>query len=202
MKNSLLLLFVILTFLSCQKDETPPPPKDYTAFLANTTPSFRGAIGGMGFNWQFGGLFQMAMGYENGSGLCIPDDPERMLSFGLTSNDGGKNWFKLYTPVYDAGSKTDLERIFTIGKHKLGNFRKDFYLTIQKDGLTYQTSGAGIEHGIEILKVTEIEHYLGPRLRVWFVINAPFNNCNCTQGNTKLSDGLMVAEFMWYAMEK
>lgn len=200
MNKYLLGLIIILAFVSCKKDEVNTQ-KDYSYILNQTTPTFQGNFDGERFSWRFGwNQFQSIAGYENGDGLCDSTDPSRVLMFGLTSEDGGKTRFLLYTPKYNSASDTEISQLFSVGKKTLGDLRRDFYLTISKNNQFYQSSRSSTSNEIEILKTEKFWDYSVQKLRVWFHIEAKLSSCGCGVDNSSITDGLMIVEF--YGVKK
>lgn len=199
MKKYIFSLILVATIFSCRKENAEGEKKDYTYFLSETGQTFTGKLDGAYFSWSYGwNQFQSMAGYENGNGVCDSTDPVRVLLFGLTSEDGGNTRFTIYTPRYNATSEAEFLRVFGVGKKKLGDFRSDFYLQIQKDRKFYHTV-SNSNNEIEILQTHEfIDDFQVRKLRVWFRIEARLTGCNCGEDNLKLSDGLMVAEFFGY----
>jgi hypothetical protein len=191
-------ILLSLSIFSCKKDDVAIniSKKDYSSFLAKTNQTFQGKLNGTNFSWSFGwNQFQGNAGYENGDGICDSTDPSRVVLFGLTSDDGGYTRFRLYSPKYNSSSEAEISQIFSVGKKKLGDFRKDFYLSIYRGDKFYQTNRFNSSNEIEILKTEEFSDYLGKKLRVWFRIDAKLSSCDCQNNNSVLTDGLMVAEF-------
>lgn len=211
MKKHLLGFILTLTVISCtkdgaaignpQKDEGAinNTNKDYTSFLAQTVQTFQGKLDGKNFSWSFGwNKFQGVVGYENGNGVCDSTDPVRILLFGLTSEGGGDTRFRLYSPKYNITSDAEFLKAFSVGKKKLGDFRTDFYLSINKDNTFYQTNGFYTTNEIEILKTEEFTDHLVKKLRVWFRLDAKLVSTDYQKNNTVLADGLIIAEFYAY----
>lgn len=199
MTKYLLGLILTLTLFSCKKNDSEiiSPKKDYTTFLAQTIQTFQGKLDGSSFSWSYGwNAFQGIKGYENGYGICDSTDPVRIVMFGLTSEGGGHTRFRLYSPKYNSTSDSEFSNVFSLGKKKLGDFRTDFYLSINKDNNFYQSNSNSPTNEIEILKTQEFTDYNGIKnLRVWFKLDAKLSSCNCQNNNTVLADGLMIAEF-------
>jgi hypothetical protein len=196
MYKYLLGFILALTIISCRKDDTGIKKKDYSYFLNETGQTFQGKLNGENFSWSFGwNQFQGISGYENGNGVCDSTDPVRVVLYGLTLEGGGQTRFRLYSPKYNSLSDTEFSQVFSVGKKKLGDFRTDFYLSINKDNKFYQTSSLNSSSEIEILKTQEFTDYLGKKLRVWFRIDATLSSCSCQNDNSTLTDGLMLAEF-------
>jgi hypothetical protein len=190
---------LMLTMFSCKKNDISivNSKKDYTSFLTQTTQTFQGKLDGANFSWSYGwNTFQGIKGYENGNGICDSTDPVRVVLFGLTSEGGGQTRFRIYSPKYNSTSDTEISQIFSLGKKKLGDFRTDFYLSINKDNNFYQSNSYSSTNEIEILKTQEFADYNGIKnLRVWFRLDAKLSSCSCQSTNTVLADGLMIAEF-------
>lgn len=197
--NKYLFGFMLtLTMISCKKEDVgnTNPKKDYSLFLAQKAQTFQGKLDGTNFSWSFGwNQFQGIAGYENGNGICDSTDPVRVVLFGLTSEGGGQTRFRLYSPKYTSTSETEFSEAFSVGKKKLGNFRKDFYLSINKDNKFYQSNSFNQTNEIEILKTEEFTDNLGKKLRVWFRLDAKLSSCSCQNNDAVLADGLMIAEF-------
>ncbi len=193
-----------LTIISCKKDDVvnTNSKKDYSAFLTTKSQTFRGTLDGTDFSWSFGwNQFQGIAGYENGNGICDSTDPARIVLFGLTSEGGGQTRFRIYSPKYNSTSDAEFYKVFSLGKKKLGDFRTDFYLSINKDNNFYQSNSLSEASEIEILKTEEFTDYLGKKLRVWFRIDAKLSSCNCQNNHSVLAGGLLLAEFYGFKKE-
>lgn len=194
-----------LIIISCKKDNTTinNPNKDYSSFLVQTSQTFQGKLDGTYFSWSFGwNKFQSFAGSENAKGICDSTDPVIVVFFGLTSEDGGQTRFSLYSPKYNSTSDSEISKVFSIGKKKLGNFRTDFYLSINKNYTFYQTKSFNSTNEIEILKTEEFTNEVGKKLRVWFRLAAKLSSCYCQSNNSVLADGLMIAEFYGFRKGK
>ena len=200
MSKYLFGLILTLTIISCKKDDVViNPKKDYTAFLATTSQTFKGNLDGTNFSWSFGwNQFQGITGYQNGNGICDSTDPVRIVLFGLTLESAGQTRFRLYSPKYNSTSESEFSKVFSLGKKKLGDFKTDFYLSINKDNNFYQSNSLSPTNEIEILKTEEFTDNLVKKLRVWFRIDAKLSSCSCQNNNSVLADGLMLAEFFGY----
>jgi|GEM_PF-4061113 len=195
----------MLSMFGCKKDDAKPgvPKKDYTSFMAQSTQTFYGKLDGASFSWTFGWNQSQGMaGYENGYGICDSTDPVRVVLFGLISESDLHTRFTLYSPRYNSLSETEFAEVFSLGKKKLGDFRKDFYLSITKDNKVYQSNSSSPANKIEILKTQEFTDYNGKKLRVWFKIDAKLSSCNCQNSTSLLTDGLMIAEFFGVRKEQ
>ncbi len=202
MTKYILGLIFILTIFSCTEDDSVlvSPVKDYTSFLAQTTPKFSGRIDNAWFSWIFTlGNSQSMAGYHNGYGICDPNDPMRVVFFGLTSESDLQTRFTLYSPRYN--SESEVAQVFGVGKKKLGNFRDDFYLSMYKDGKIYQSNDLNSTNEIEILKTEEFTNHTGKKLRVWFRIDAKLLSYSYPGNLSLLTDGLMIAEFNYFKKE-
>ena len=199
MTKYLLGLVLTLIIVSCKKDDvsSTTSKKDYTSFLAKSTPTFYGKLDNETFSWTFGwNQSQLWMGYENGYGICDSIDPVRVLSFGLISESDLQTRFTLYSPRFNSESESEFSQVFSLGKKKLGGMRDHFYLAMYKNNGLYQSNSLNLENEIEILKTQEFTDNLGERIRVWFRIDAKLSSCNCPNNpNSVLADGLIVAEF-------
>lgn len=204
MKSIVTIFAFCIIFTSCTKkseeDNNIEPPKDYSGFLSSTDYKFLGKIDGVDFLWAMGvAKFQLLNGYENPDGICDSTNYDRTLLFGLTSVDGGKTRFQIYTPACNVKSQDGFNKVFSLGEKALGARNIDFFLAIQIGDKQYYTNSYSQKNQIEILKTEEFNNYWGsPRLRVWFKIDADLANCECNTVSARLTDGLLVAEFYGY----
>ena len=119
------------------------------------------------------------------------------MIFGL-SGDMGFTSFILSSPKFNSTSEAEFKKIFSLGKKQLGNKYSDFNLTIQEDNRYYFTNNLNPGQ-IEILKTEDFFDHLSQRsLRVWFRVNTNLSSCSCQGNKSKLTNGLMVAEFTGY----
>ncbi len=207
MRAFVLLSFLSVLFFSCEKEEEiVPVQKDFSHFLLQTTPTFKGILDGTGISWKFGAGtgFYSQQGYKNGNGICDPTDPERVVEYGLISNDGQKRLL-IQSPKYNSASNEELEEVFSVGKKKLGDEYTDFHLSIKLTDTHYYSSGSVPESTLEILKTEEfVNEHSEESVRVWFVLDAEMVNCECEQKgeHPKLTNGLIIAEFIYCKQEK
>jgi len=194
-----LAFLVVLSSCTKEKITDPATAKDYSIFLTQTAQTFQGKFNGSAFYWFFGySQFQSTAGFYNGNGVCDSTDPERILVFGLTSEDDLETRFLISTPKYNSSVDQELEKIFTPGKKKLGNLYTDFHLTVTKDKKDYKTSATDTNNEIEVLKTEPFTDYLGKKLRVWFRLSGKLSSCNCQNSTINLTDGVILAEFFGY----
>ncbi|MDB5197544.1 MAG: hypothetical protein JWP88_1915 [Flaviaesturariibacter sp.] len=199
MSRCLYFLMIMASFVSCKKSETVIPPENHSLFLATQNTMFTGKLDNTSMDWRFGMAFQKSMSNENGTGICDPSDPIRLVSFSLIDNANPQDRFILYSPKYDASSNTAISSIFTPGKKKLGNKRTDFYFEWRLGSKTYSTTGSNTPGEIEILKAEEIINPIGMYImRVWFKINGNMSTCACTNAKSVPVNGYLLAEFIEY----
>ncbi len=201
MIKPLLSFILILIIVSCKKDDLQITPREDNAkFLTTSLPIFIGNLGGNNFSWSNGGQGGQWGGYTNDN--CDPTNPMKIVIFGLSL--GGQTAFKLYSPKHNTTSQEEFDRLFSLGKKKLGDFQTDFHLEIlkEKENKFYQSSSLASINEIEILKTEEFTDYFGQKLRVWFKITAKLS-CNSTSNDNDglLSNGLMIAEFQTFKKE-
>lgn len=198
MKKFLLGLTLILTIISCKKEDVQSAngKKDYTSFLAKNTQTFYGVLDDFQFAWSFGwNESQSSAGFENGYGVCDPKEPVRLVNFGLLWEKDLKTRFTIYSPRYNSTSENEIARVFGIGKKKLGDIRNDFYISIYIGGKDYESNNLSPNNEIEILKTEEFNDGVNGKLRVWFRIDAKLSSCKCKDDKLVPLSGMMVAEF-------
>jgi hypothetical protein len=206
MKSLLAVFTLCVIFVSCSKNSDEDiiieQPKDYSAFLSTTDYKFFGKLDGVDFFWAMGvAKFQSLTGYENPDGICDTTNYDRTLLFGLSSEDGGKTRFQIHTPACNVKSQDGFNKVFSVGEKTLGARNIDFFLAIQIGDKQYYTNSYSGKNEIEILKTEEFNNYWGnPRLRVWFKIDADLASCECNTVSSRLTDGLLVAEFYGYKL--
>lgn len=197
MKKYLIGIILALTIFSCKKDDSQ---KDYSSFLKQSSQTFQGELDKSYFSMSYGGSsgYQSTAGYENGNGVCDSTDPVRVVLFGLTAVNDSKKSFILYSPKFNTTSESEISKVFSIGKKKLGAYRSDFYLRITQGNKLYESNGFNNTNEIEILKTVEyIDNISKMRtLRVWFRLDAKLSSCGCESNSSVLSNGLMIAEFI------
>jgi hypothetical protein len=99
--------------------------------------------------------------------------------------------------MFDSTSDSEIYTVFSLGKKKLGDYKTDFYLSINMGNNLYQSNGFNFMNEIEILKTQEfIDSFDNLRkIRVWIKLDARLSSCGCQDNNSVLTDGLMIAEF-------
>jgi len=188
MRKILIAFILSTTIIGCKKEAYQP---NYTSFFSQSVQSFKGDLSGNSFAWAFGvGAFQSIMGYSN--------EPLRVVSFGLISENGGHTSFSIQSRKYNAESEEEFMKVFGVGMKRIGGFDYDFYLSINDNGQIYTSNYANANSEIEILKTEEFQDNSGKKLRVWFRIDVTFTTCICTANIPHLKGGLMIAEFMGY----
>lgn len=193
--NCFAILFTLL-FFSCSDNESEVKP-DYSLFLSIKNPTFQGKIDGQNFIWNYGlAQFQMTTGIQ--SITCNdPNDFSRYTVFGLMSDDN-QNRVMLYSPLFDIRDNNWSELLFDNEKKNIGTFNQDFSLVITRNGKTVQSSSL-TKGELEVLKTQEFTNVFDKTsLRVWLKLKTKLTSCECTNTESALTDGLMVAEFWDY----
>ena len=181
------LLFLALLLTGCREAEITPRP-DYSAFLAETTPCFRGKINGVYFSYSSGSQWQQHNTYNTTA-------EHQLIKFGLTSEVDHITTFQLTCPGYYATSESEFDSIFIPGVQHFGPIH--FFLDMNYKGNYYYSAYAPAGNEIEILKVHEFTRNGEPMLKVWFRIDTKLSTI-LGMNHVALTEGLMLAEFVGY----
>lgn len=198
MKN-ILILIGFMTFMSCNNDDLEKNEPDYSSFLREETPSFKGEINSQSFNWVFGSDFQMSIGYDNGNGVCSPTDPVRILTFGLLAENLSSR-FNFITPKMDVSDQNQTENIFSVGIKEFGEVYDNFYINVYVNNSYYVNK---FPNTLEILKVTNFTDYQNiDHLKVWIKIeNLTLENTNDENDQIMITNSYMIADFYGHKFE-
>jgi hypothetical protein len=213
MKKYLFGLVFIFAIAGCKKEIAPAPAPanevaqtdDVVTFLNLSNSMFEGKINNVFFTKISGGYgYFDDMGWYNGDtdGICYPQDLHRCVVSGLTAQGGGGGSFELYSPRFNSASATDWSQIFSIGSKKLGTKVKDFYLSMNLGSDVYYTTATNTTNNIEILKTELFTDASGPKLRVWFTLNAVLVSSANTSLTANLSDGMMIGVFEGFSNQQ
>ena len=198
------ILFLILTIsiISCSNDDIKATKPDYSAFLSNRTPSFKGKLDTRFINWEYGWTeFQMSNGYQNGNGVCSVTDPVRILMFGLSTDDGTTQ-LNFITPKMDTSNPNDVKNVLSIGEKQFGDLYNKFQLTILKNNNFYINNPNTIQK-LEILKTEQFQNYDGKEhILVWVKIdNLELENSNQSGEKLQLKNCYLIADLFGQIFE-
>ncbi len=201
MKRILFLLLAI-SLISCSNDETQTYTSNYSTFLNNHTPSFKGELNTQLINWEYGwNEYQMSYGYDNGNGVCSATDPVRILMFGL-SNDDASTQLTFITPKMDTSNQEDVQSVLSIGEKQFGDTYNKFQLRILKNNNFY-INNSNTNQKLEILKTEEFLSYDNKKhMLVWVKIdNLELENSNQSGEKLQLKNCFMIAELYGHIFE-